>query len=268
MSIAAAITVEPCGGLGNRMRALDSGIALSRAMGRELHVVWTVRKEMPCRLEELFEVPAVIAALRQPRDPRIFRWLRLRRMHRSYAHVFDAPDIDRLVTGGTAVAELTSGLSVMIRTSARFFGNPQPFADLVPAAPILREITRYQPGLGRMIGVHIRRQDNRQSVAASPTAAFVRQMRRELELDRDVQFFLATDEPREEATLRQEFGDRIHSHAKTEARRRRPQAARDAVVDLYCLAGCRKLLGSHYSSFSDAAAAIHGIPLQIVRQAD
>jgi hypothetical protein len=47
-------------------------------------------------------------------------------------------------------------------------------------------------------------------------------------------------------------------------RRGARQAARDAVVDLYCLAGCRKLLGSYYSTFTDTAAAIHGIPLEIV----
>jgi hypothetical protein len=260
------ITVEPCGGLGNRMRVLDSAIAWSRAVGSELHVVWTVRKEMPCRFEELFEIPPAISVLRQLRDPRIRRWFRLRRARRQFACFIEGTHIDGLSTDATAAAELTKGRGVMIRTSARFFAGPTPYADLVPATLVLREVARYQPSLGLMIGVHIRRRDNRQSVAASPTAAFVRQMRSELAQDPNAQFFLATDDPREEATLRLEFGERMHSHAKSALQRSHPQAARDAIVDLYCLAGCRKLLGSHYSSFTDVAAAIRGIPLQIVRQ--
>ena len=266
MSFELAITVEPCGGLGNRMRALDSGIALSRALGRELNVIWTVRKEMPCRFEELFEIPAAISVLRQLRDPRISRWWRLRRARRQFAHFIDGSDVDHLPAAGTLVAEMANWRGVMIRTSARFFPNPAPLADLRPAAAVLREFARYEPGLGRMIGVHIRRQDNWQSIAMSPTTEFVRQMRAELAQDPGAQFFLATDEPREEAALRREFGDRIHAHAKSAPKRSQPQAARDAIVDLYCLAHCRKILGSHYSSFSEAAAAIHGIPLQVIGQ--
>ena len=258
------ITLEPIGGLGNRMRVLDSGIALSRYTGCELHVVWTIRNQMPCRLEELFEIPAAFTSLRQVRDPRFLRWLRLRRARAAYAPFIDIPEASRLAAASESFVALANTPGVMIRTFDRFFINATPFTELVPALPIRQALDRYRELLPRMVGVHIRRQDNRQSIAISPTEQFLRKMRAELELEPATEFFLATDDLREEALLRREFGARIHTHPKKSVRRGDRRSARDAVVDLYCLAGCRKLLGSFYSSFTDTAAAIHGIPLQIV----
>ena len=258
------MTLEPIGGLGNRMRVLDSGIALSRSTGSELHVVWTIRNQMPCRFEDLFEIPAAFTSLNQVRDPRLLRWLRLRRARAAQARFIDIPEANRMVLAGESFAPLVKAPGVMIRTYDRFFPNARPYTDLVPAAPIRQVLGLYQALLPRMVGVHIRRQDNRQSIAISPTEQFLRRMRAEVELEPATEFFLATDDLSEEALLRREFGARIHTHPKKSVRRGDKRSARDAVVDLYCLAGCRKLLGSFYSTFTDTAAAIRGIPLEIV----
>src|SRR5260221_6819437 len=258
------IALEPIGGLGNRMRVLDSGIALSRCAGCELHVVWTIRNQMPCRFEDLFEIPAAFTSLRQLRDPRFLRWLRLRRARGACARFIDMAEASRLVAAGESFVALASTPGFMIRTYNRFFTNATPFADLVPAPAIRQALDRYRKLLPRMVGVHIRRQDNRQSIAISPTEQFLAKMRLELEQQPATEFFLATDDLREEALLRREFGTRLHTHPKKSVRRGARRAAIDAVVDLYCLAGCRKLLGSFYSSFTDTAAAIRGIPLEIV----
>ena len=39
-----------------------------------------------------------------------------------------------------------------------------------------------------------------------------------------------------------------------------------AMVDLYCLAKCSKIYGSHGSSFSDVAARIGNIPLKVMKK--
>ena len=262
------MTLEPIGGLGNRMRAIDSGIALSRYAGCELHVVWTVRNQMPCRFEDLFEIPAAFTSLKQVHDPHFLRWLRLRRARAAHARFVDIPEANRMVEAGESFVALANAPDVLIRTYDRFFPNAAPYRDLVPAPPIRQALDRYQALLPRMVGVHIRRQDNRQSIAISPTGEFLRRMRAELALEPATEFFLATDDLSEEALLRREFGARIHTHPKKSVRRGDRRSARDAVVDLYCMAGCRKLLGSYYSSFTDTAAEIHGIPLEIVSRPD
>ena len=53
-------TLIPQGGLCNRMRALDSALALAADTGRQLVVVWHLDAGLNCRFEELFEIPAGI----------------------------------------------------------------------------------------------------------------------------------------------------------------------------------------------------------------
>lgn len=265
---AAAITIEPLGGLGNRMRAIDSALALSRRLAVPLHVTWTVRSHMPARFDELFEVPAAFASLSQPRDPRALRPLRLWRARRRHERFIDEAEASTLVRAGADFSALPGGVPapgrLLVRTHERFHPNARPFADFVPAGAIRAMLARHAPLLPRLVGVHIRRQDNRQAIARSGTAAFVAAMRAELDRDPGCGFFLATDDAGEERALRAEFGERVHVHAKSTLRRSDHAAALDAVVDLYCLAGCRRIIGSYYSSFTDTAAAIHGAPLAVI----
>lgn len=51
------ITLVPIGGLGNRMRAIASGIALSEATQQKLCIVWIKDKGLNCRFDELFYSP-------------------------------------------------------------------------------------------------------------------------------------------------------------------------------------------------------------------
>ena len=44
-----------------------------------------------------------------------------------------------------------------------------------------------------------------------------------------------------------------------------PRGIQDAVIDLYSLANCRKLIGSYWSSFSEVAAQLRGIELVIAK---
>src|SRR5712672_4539706 len=126
------LTLEPIGGLGNRMRVLDSGIALSRYTGCELHIVWTIRNQMPCRFEDLFEIPAAFTTLRQVRDPQFLRWLRLRRARAAHARFIDIPEANQLATQGHSFVDLANPRAVLFGTSNRFFPNADPSVGLVP----------------------------------------------------------------------------------------------------------------------------------------
>ena len=56
-----SIWLVPVGGLANRMRAIDSAVALSRQCGSELHIVWFKDPGLNCRFDQLF------APIDQPR---------------------------------------------------------------------------------------------------------------------------------------------------------------------------------------------------------
>ncbi len=51
----------------------------------------------------------------------------------------------------------------------------------------------------------------------------------------------------------------MFEYAKPSVARDDPAAMEDAVVDLYALSRCRKIIGSYWSSFTDTAAELGSI---------
>lgn len=249
---------EPLAGLCNRMRSLDSALALAQVIGHELHVIWDLNRELNCRFEQLFEVPGAIKSLSQPRSGRIgrrFRWLYYTAT--CQIHLGQKRTV-RWIHEGRSFDVLRQYRKASIATWEAFFPQATPFRAFRPIAALQKVVEAYCDG-ENIIGVHIRRTDNRASIDKSPTTRFVELMQREVDADRSVKFFVATDSPEEEARLKQRFASRIITHAKATLNRADPRGIQDAVVDLYSLANCRKLIGSHWSSFTDVAAQIRGI---------
>jgi hypothetical protein len=260
------IVFEPFAGLGNRMRALDSVFPLARKFGAELRVLWPLYRDLNCRFEDLFEVPSGISKIDT------IGWGMAERLrvlvHRLSSEVFiDQARMTRLIEDHYDFDGLAGHSTVFIKTYSRFHESPPLYRDFVPVASLRRIIDRHELD-ERFVGVHIRRGDNDVSTAESPFDLFVEKMNREVELDAEVAFFVATDSPEVESQLRKIFGSRIVSHAKTSLDRNAPQGIKDGVVDLYCLSRCRKVLGSYWSSFSETAAALRGIEHVVVRSPD
>lgn len=259
------ILVEPLGGLCNRMRTLDAAFALAQQLQRELHVAWPLRSNLNCRFDALFELPSAITHMNQFRDPKWLRSWRLRRYKKSFERFFDEAEMSELARQRFAFESIATYRSVAIRTFERFHPTRSRFAEFIPIAPIQKQIASCVGSGSEMVGVHIRRTDNKRSIESSPTAKFIACMRDELNANSDTRFFLATDSPAEEMQLHKEFPGRIVTHPKISLARNDPKAIVDAVIDLYCLARCRKLIGSFYSSFTDTAAELYGTQLLIAQ---
>ena len=71
-----------------------------------------------------------------------------------------------------------------------------------------------------------------------------------------------TEEMTEEI-LQKEFPGRIFSNSNRMLQRDSQEGMNDAVIDLYCLSYCKKIIGSYWSSFSETAAALYGAELLI-----
>jgi hypothetical protein len=78
--------------------------------------------------------------------------------------------------------------------------------------------------------------------------------------------FLATDSPDEEKRLREIFAYRIITHPKRSVDRQNPQAIKDALIDLFCLSKCKKIIGSYWSSFTETACELNNIERVIIRK--
>jgi hypothetical protein len=144
---------------------------------------------------------------------------------------------------------------------------------------IRRAVDRVAAGFGaNTVGVHIRRGDAwhpgaRPAYRRSPDAAFMAAMDRELEADPDTMFFLATDAADTEERFRERYGSALLTNRKKTFVASNPskpkENQRDAVIDLFALARTRRVLGSHFSSFSKFAAVLGAVPYHdIVEGAD
>lgn len=264
------ITLVPEGGLCNRMRAIASTWALSRSYSQQLRVWWYRSPDLNASFEDLFD------ASHAPFLVQSRRWLG----GINRARLISSEALRRLIgrqtlhpgaiESGTAeekqLLEALSGRSAWIRTCSQLTTDADMYRCFVPAQPIRDSVSRLTPRLRESVGVHIRRTDNERSTIESPTEAFVALMARECAARRDTSFFVATDSPDVLDELRREFGSRVWSHEKRAYARSESAAIVDAAIDLYALSGCRKLIGSFWSSFSDTASALRGIPLVVAKK--
>ncbi|MBN1147304.1 MAG: hypothetical protein JXA78_08610 [Anaerolineales bacterium] len=264
------LVVAPIGGLGNRMRVVDSSIALSKATGQSLRLIWLLNPSLNCKFDELFILPESIERITYLDMYSLAGKLFWRLCRAYFSRFYDLyllqADVVGLLQRGERFEELVAGKRVYIATYSSYYPSPQPFAELAPIPPLQARIAAMTAGFGDVIGVHIRRGDNLRSTRYSQTASFIELMSAELSENDDTKFFLATDSPDEEARLKDEFPGRMITYEKTALDRNDPRAAQDALVDLYCLSRCRKLIGSYWSSFTDTAWQINNIERLIIRE--
>ncbi len=279
------IIIEPIGGLCNRMRVIDSAIALSKANNSKLYVVWPLNAELNCRFEQLWTIPTSVHQINQVKKNSLLARSIAKLYRTKVGEKIQKYYLKRIVKSCDLVLthnqmeiyksenyqycdfrKLTCNRRVYITTEHQFYHSDthRPFKDF-NLIPELQEVSDALLPHNNIIGVHIRRTDNTQSLQHSTTKRFIELMQSEVELDNDVSFFVATDSPMEEANLKLIFGSRIISLKKESLDRNEACAIQAAAIDLYCLSKCRKLIGSYYSSFTDTAHQIRNIEYIIAK---
>jgi hypothetical protein len=279
------ICIKPLGGLCNRLRVIDAAIALAQTNNSYLHLIWQLNADLNCRFEDLYELPPSIDRITQTNTSdtlsrateKLYRTKiggAIQSLYLKYAlQSFDLVlTYDRMESYhsdnylGCNFPAITADRRVYISTVHTFYHSDRHFADFVPIERLQHIISEYTKNFDNVIGVHIRRTDNQKSLTYSPTTEFVELMAAEINKDSHTRFFVATDSLLEEEHLRKTFPDRIISYQKKSLDRNDPEAIQDALIDLYCLSKCRKLIGSYYSSFTDTAHQINGIDYVIVKE--
>jgi hypothetical protein len=155
---------------------------------------------------------------------------------------------------------------VRMATCSAFYPAASLLQFFVPVPNLQLIIDSYKGTLQNAIGVHMRRTDNAIAVDNSPTELFISAMHKEIAADPRIKFFLATDSPEEEHRLQLVFPNRVITHEKKNMRRDDPLAVKDAVIDLFLLSNCRKIIGSYWSSFTETAHALGSADICIIKK--
>ncbi len=264
------LTIVPMGGLCNRLRVVLSALALSHDYDGQIRIEWGATAECKAWFEDLF-VPLNSGRLSivhrhwwaYPSRKAHLHMLRMVRLLLGYTCQHDdyAPR-----SKGEMENMMHRHKKVYISTGYTLTDYPpECLRRLKPRSELQQRIDQLcRQFTDHMVGVHIRRTDNAKSISNSPLAAFVKAMRSEVAADSSVHFFLATDDAEVKAELKRLFPHRIITQERR-VERHTLEGMHDALVDLWCLAATSRVLGSYWSSFSDAAAEIGHIPLTVVR---
>ncbi len=251
------LIIQPSGGLCNRMRVINSARVLAARRKEPLLVLWYACQELNCSFQDLF-LPVkdfTILNIRSLKDPRkLFYQLRARQR-------LGNDDILNHKTDGVLHEDFYASLKdpVYIFTWEHFYPSSD-YSCYVPTIDLQKRIDTMTASFGpRCVGVHIRRTDNAVSMGKSTTKQFVALMKAELLAQPETCFFLATDDMEEERRLREIFPGKILSNETRTLERDSLTGMHDALLDLFCLAATKKLIGSYWSSFTDIAADMGGI---------
>ena len=253
------VIIQPSGGLCNRMRVINSSLELAKRKNAKLLVLWYVADELNAPFESLF----------QPVDEfKVINFTSLKDLRKLWYQLtartrVNNADIENNTTNGTLNQDFFDSIKLpaYIFTWEHFYDADENFKLFKPTGELQRRIDEVTKHFTEdMVSVHIRRTDQVVSIAHSKTENFIELMNREIEENPEVKFFLATDDKEEEALLRKTFPGRIVSNENRTLRRDSLDGMYDALLDLYCLAACKKIIGSYFSSFTDTAASLGGIP--------
>ena len=158
------------------------------------------------------------------------------------------------------------GEAVYMATYQPFLPIRTNLADTIVPAECSAPQTTRQPFAG-FLGTHNRGTRTTDGQPGFDTTESARTLfetiDKELEANAELSVFLATDSEAVKADMRKRYGKRILT-AEAAADRNSVSGIQDGILDLYTLAGTRRIYGSFRSSFSELAAELGNIPLTTV----
>ncbi len=248
------------------MRAMASGVTVALHYGCPTTIYWNNTLGLKADFSQLFapiDIPNIkmvenhkwLFDIGYTRDY-LLRWPLLKCKYQTIYNysIQNHPDISQLIS--------PNGKKDLLLISCFSMASHYPVNRLfIPQSSIMHIIESITETYSRnTVGIHIRRSDNKEAISKSPLEAFTAMMDYEISKDRQVKFFVASDNEDTKDFLRDRYPERIIS-LNTKADRNSLVGMQNAVTELFCLSKTRKIIGSCYSSFSEIAAELGGIEL-------
>lgn len=263
------VAIVPYAGLGNRLRAIASGIYIARLLNANAVIYWNKTNDCFAGFSELFKPIALesvdlienhsllykLPGRRNLFAPKLLQACSFGQCIYNFNKNTDGDIFKRI--GNCSKLLLASCHSMCAHYSLNeIFVPTEEINDNIQS--IVSQFT------DDTIGVHVRRTDNLTSLRMSDNDSFIRMIDREISLNPQARFYLATDDFSVKEIFTQRYGDRIIT-VDNPTSRDTLEGMKFAVQELFCLSKSRKILGSAYSSYSEIAAELGHIPLDIAQ---
>lgn len=274
------IVLEACAGLGNRMYSIASAYHLAQITNQKLLILWNIDNSCKAKADAIFDFPVdmeIIYTTNYSLKHSPLRHLKSKFIKRHYklaaSTVLYSNSISILRNyhnGFAYLCEAASQQELLYIESCYFFLPPDKrkkeyFALFKPsdqvwhkAAPIINKLPK------NAIGLHIRRTDHEEAITHGPLQAFIDKIDQHLQNTPSATFFLATDDKETERQLVLTYPNNIIVNPAKQFTRKSTDGIIDAYIDILCLSRCARIIGSYESTFSQIAAILGNVPLEIV----
>lgn len=240
--------LQVCAGFANRLRALVSGICFAQAHEMILVIHWFPRSpECACRFASVLDpetLPKTVKVV--PEDIYMAQ------------EVLSQEECMRAYLAWDKKSDLHWKSYGIFYSDETWTSHLQ---AIQPSRLVKEFLDRRCSSVdwAKAIGVHIRRTDNKKSIANSPLERFYQKMAE----DTTSTYVVATDEPKVREELIAKFGNRCLFPAAVLSRKTE-EGMVHGVADFFALANCKEIWGSYASSFSEIAARYGDIDLTVV----
>lgn len=275
-------------GLGNRLRAIASAMSYAKSTDRELVVVWEKDAHIAAVFEDLFITDEIVTMSRfNPKWPfqgyekwdrswlefKFYNYMEMEGNNAIKGQVIEEDDTKHLYFKSAYIMEVSNS------STTNWDLDNEMLRSLKPVPEVSKLVDEHtSKGLNAMIGVHIRDRTLDRDIKnvdfgseygksastemehwrqKSSYKNFVTEMKRLIAQDDDLKFYVATDTINVFKALQDELPGRI-VFTDRDCDGRDGRCVRFALVDLLCLAKTKQLVGSNWSSFTEAASRFGG----------
>lgn len=277
-------------GLGNRLRALASCMSFAKETSRELVVLWEPDSHIEARFSDMFKTQLVVLEKFTVKWP--FKvveeyddaWANFK-FHNYMEMEGEGAVKGEIITDIPAKHMYYKGAYIMDVDNSEWTNWDKDNAMLRMLEPVdevsamVKALESRGLGSGNMIGLHVRNRTLDKDIKnvdfvkeygdeATQTMDMWRQksgvhnfmtlMDSLIKGNNGVRFFVATDTYEVIGELEAMYGERVFAF-KRSCDDRDGQCVKFALADLYALSKCKKLYGSNWSSFTEAAMRLGGV---------
>jgi len=264
------LTIVPFGGLGNRLRAFNSSLYLSKDLGLELQLVWIKKFELNAGINDLYKDLGgevnIVKGLKYHLFKYFLKHIYIQKYPKIYffflSFFYDLILFDEdLINGDYELLKnrFKGKSNILIATCYAFYPF-ESFNNLILKDQIRTSIDNIVLP-NKAVGVHIRRTDHSEIIKESGIESYLEKMNEEIILDKNTAFYLATDDCEVKNEIFSKFPN-VYANP-TILNRDSLEGIIGAVIDIYKLSECSKIICNPKSSFATTAQNI-GVKKQLI----
>jgi len=244
------------GGLSNRIKCLISSMKIANKTERSLILYWPKDESCNCNLSDLFENK--IKEISKEELRKVIK----EKGYELYQNNLNKNKRDFILVDSSRFEEFSLE-DIQLRFEETPIEVRKEILNYLGKLKIKKEIlTKVNYFIKKefsknVVGVHIRRGDfvNLKTGigAISPDESFIEEMKKEIEKNKNVKFFLATEDKETETKFRNIFGNKIIIYSKKTENREDEGSVEEALIEMLILSRTNKILGSYGSTFTEMA---------------